>query len=77
MGAVQAALHEKLRESPDGHPWLHDAFIKGNIPGPATPANYAERIDGLTSLVGCMVSALDLLAGEIDGLKGHTHPPTR
>jgi hypothetical protein len=76
MGAVQGALHEKLRESLNGHPWFHDAFIKGNVPSPATPANYAERIDGLTSLVGCMVSALDQLAVEIDSLKGHTHPPT-
>jgi hypothetical protein len=70
MGAVQAALHEKLRESLEGHTWLAKPFLEGSIPSPTTAANYAERVDGLISLIGNMISAMDQLAVEIDGIKG-------
>ena len=68
MGAVQAALHEKLREALEGHAWLAKPFLEGDVPSPTTTANYAERVDGLISLVGAMISGLDLLAVEIDNL---------
>jgi hypothetical protein len=71
---VQAELHEKLRNSIEGHPWCAEMFLAGR--NPTFPVSPTEYIDGLVALAGGMIEVVDLLAVEIDSLKAHTRPPT-
>jgi hypothetical protein len=67
---VRTQVHEQLANAVKGHPWLQEIFA-GRVPG---PVGTDDAINGLVSLVGGMISVLDLLAAEIDSLKGHSYP---
>jgi hypothetical protein len=72
-GEIQAKLNESLRGSLQGHPWMLDYFTGATPTGSIT---VSEQVAGLISLTGGLFDALNLLAVEIDALKGHIQPPT-
>ena len=67
---LRSQVHEKLRSHTQAHPWLQD-ILAGRMP---TPPDETAAVNGLIALGGGVMDALDLIAGEIDKLKGHTHP---
>jgi hypothetical protein len=74
--SLRADVEQRIGEAAKPHPWLHSAMIVGELPDISQIAA-EEGLLALYSVVGGIISAIDLLAAEIDNLKGHSEPPVR
>jgi len=74
--ALRADVEQRIAKAAKPHPWLHSAMLVGQPPDISQiPAE--EGLLALYSVVGGIINAMDLLAAEIDNLKGHSEPPVR
>lgn len=66
---LSAQIDHKLRNASKRHPYFAEMFFSGRLP--TVGVSDAERIDGLVSLVGGLIGAVDALAREIDKINSH------